>query len=220
MVGGMSTSMAAAGDQPVRVELAAPTSVARWRPFVQWLLAIPQLIIAYGLRALREALLVVSFFAVLFTKQIPRPIFDMVAMTYRYEWRVLTYLAFLRETYPPFDFTPVSDDPGNDPARYSIDYPPQLNRWLPLVKWLLALPHVVVLAFLTVGATLVSLAAAFVVLFTGEYPQPMRDFVVGVMRWGLRVEAYVFFMTDRYPPFTLRPNAAGTGVAMTRAPAG
>ena len=80
----------------------------------------------------------------------------------------------------------------------------ELNRWLPLVKWLLALPHVVVLAFLWAAVVCVSIVAWFVILFTGRYPQELFDFVVGVMRWTLRVSAYAMLLTtDQYPPFSL-----------------
>jgi len=89
-----------------------------------------------------------------------------------------------------------------------IDYPNvpnDLNRWMPLVKWLLAIPHYVVLAFLAVGAFFAVVVAWFAILFTGQYPRGLFDFVVGVGRWGLRVSAYAFLLvTDRYPPFNLR----------------
>ncbi len=80
----------------------------------------------------------------------------------------------------------------------------RLNRWLPLVKWLLAIPHYIVLGFLGVAAFFVILIAWFAILFTGRYPRSMFDFVVGVLRWGLRVSAYAFLLTtDEYPPFRL-----------------
>ena len=89
-----------------------------------------------------------------------------------------------------------------------IDYPDverDLNRWLPLVKWLLAIPHYVVLFFLVVGAFFAVIVAWFAILFTGRYPRGIFDYVVGVGRWGLRVEAYAFLLvTDHYPPFSLR----------------
>ena len=90
-----------------------------------------------------------------------------------------------------------------------VDYPDAeqgLNRWLPLVKWLLAFPHYVVLIVLGLLALLAVIAAWFAILFTGRYPRGLFDFVVGVGRWGLRVNAYTFLLvTDRYPPFRLDP---------------
>ena len=81
-----------------------------------------------------------------------------------------------------------------------------LNRWLPLVKWFLAIPHFIVLFFLDIAAVVVVIIAWFAILFTGRYPRGMFDFVTGVMRWSLRVTAYAFLLvTDRYPPFSLEP---------------
>jgi hypothetical protein len=93
-------------------------------------------------------------------------------------------------------------------VRLEIDYPEpgSLNRWMTLVKWLLAIPHYIVLLFLGIGAYVAVLIAWFAILFTGRYPRPLFDFVVGVYRWGLRVLAYAFILTtDRYPPFRLAP---------------
>ena len=84
------------------------------------------------------------------------------------------------------------------------DVPTDVNRWLPLVKWFLAIPHYVVLFFLYVGVVLAVIGAWFAILFTGRYPRGIFDFVVGVMRWGNRVNAYAFLLiTDHYPPFRL-----------------
>jgi hypothetical protein len=89
-----------------------------------------------------------------------------------------------------------------------VDYPDveqDLNRWLPLVKWLLAIPHFFVLFVLSLGAVVVAVIAWFAILFTGRYPRALFDYVVGVFRWGLRVEAYALLLvTDRYPPFSLK----------------
>ena len=109
------------------------------------------------------------------------------------------YLALLRDEYPSTD--------EEQAVHLDIDYPAvqtDLNRWLPLVKWFLAIPHYIVLFFLVLAAFVVSIIAWFAILFTGQYPRGMFAFVVGVMRWGARVEAYAFLLvTDRYPPFSL-----------------
>jgi uncharacterized protein DUF4389 len=188
---------------PVELDLQAPPEVPRWRPLVNWLLAIPQFLISNVLTRLRYVLLLISFFAVLFTKAIPKSLFDMIVMTYRYEWRVTTFGLWMREKYPPFSFTPAAQDDGIDPAFVSVRYPSELNRWMPLVKWLLAFPHYVALVFVWIGTIFVIIASFFAVLFTGRYPQGMQNFVVGSARWTQRVKAYAGLLTDEYPPFSL-----------------
>ena len=90
-----------------------------------------------------------------------------------------------------------------DPAHLGIDYPEELNRWLPLVKWFLAIPHYIALIILGIAGFFVWIYTAFAVLFTGKYPQGAFDFMVGIHRWATRVRAYTGLMRDEYPPFTL-----------------
>ncbi len=126
---------------------------------MQWLLAIPHLMIAYALRFLRQILTLISFFTVLFTEQIPRPLFDAIVMTYRYEWRAMSYAFFMHEDYPPFDFALSSDDDGTEPhTSLRVAYPEHLQRWQPLYKWFLAIPQYFVLAGLAIAAALGILA--------------------------------------------------------------
>src|SRR3954452_7346379 len=196
--------MALATSYPAHLEFSCDRHITRWRPLVQWLLAIPQLLIASALRTVRQVLTLISFFTVLFTERIPQPLFDMIAMSYRYEWRAFSYSMFLHEDYPPFDFQPSAADDGVEPhTSFSVDYPEHLNRWKPLYKWFLAIPHYVVLAVLAIGGVFAFIASFFAVLFTGEYPEGIRNFLVGVYRYALRVEAYVGLLTDTYPPFRL-----------------
>jgi hypothetical protein len=138
---------------------------------------------------------------ILFREKYPRWWFDWNLMLQRFSNRVHTYLALLSDTYPSTD----------EEQWVHLDYPypdakQDLNRWLPLVKWLLAIPHYIVLFFLAIGAFFVTVVAWFAILFTGRYPRGMFDFVVGVYRWANRVTAYAFTLaTDRYPPFRLSP---------------
>ncbi len=191
---------------PAQLDFSGDLHMARWRPLVQWLLAVPHLAIASALRSLRQVLTLISLFTVLFTEQIPRPVFDMIAMSYRYEWRAMSYALFMHDDYPPFDFQPAADDDRIEPhASLSIAYPEHLDRWKPLYKWILAIPHYVVVMVLGVGAVLAFLAGLVAVVATGTYPQAIRDFLVGVYRYTLRVEAYAGLLTDIYPPFRLAP---------------
>jgi hypothetical protein len=189
---------------PLQLEFDADRHITRWRPLVQWLLAIPHLAIAWALRTLRQVLTLISFFAVLFTEQIPRPIFDAIVMTYRYEWRAMSYALFMHEDYPPFDFDLSADDDGAEPhTSVGLTYQGNLARWKPLYKWFLAIPQYFVVIGLFIAGCLGVIAGLFAVLFTGEYPQGIRNFLVDAYRYALRVEAYVGLLTDRYPPFSL-----------------
>jgi len=190
---------------PAQLEFHADRRITRWRPLVQWLFAIPHLVVADALSSLRCVLTLISLVTVLFTEQIPRPLFDMIVMTYRYEWRAMSYALFLHEDYPPFDFQPAAADDGVEPhTALSLAYPEHLDRWKPLYKWFLAIPHYFVLAALAIAGVFALIGGFFAVVFSGEYPQGARDFLVGVYRYGLRVQAYVGLLTDQYPPFSLR----------------
>ena len=196
--------MSMPATNPLQLELRADRHITRWRPLVQWLLAVPHLMIAYALRTLRQVLTLISFFTVMFAEQVPRPLFDAIVMTYRYEWRAMSYAFFMHEDYPPFDFALSSEDDGAEPhTSLSLAYPEHLKRWAPLYKWALAIPQYFVLAALYVLALFGVVVGFLAVLFTGEYREGIRGFLVSAYRYSLRVEAYVGFLTDRYPPFSL-----------------
>ncbi len=177
--------------------------IANWRALVHIFMAIPHFIIIGALSFVQRILLFISFFAVLFTRRIPSGIFGVQAMVVRYSNRVTSYVVLLTEEYPPFEFSTATDDPGGYPARTSVDEPEQLNRWLPLVKWLMAIPHFFVLALLVIGAFFAYIGGWFAVLFTGRMPEGIGNDLVGVGRWTTRVTAYILLLRDEYPPFSL-----------------
>lgn len=137
---------------------------------------------------------------IVFRQRYPRWWFDFARELTRFEARIGAYVALLTDGYP----STVEEQA----VHLELDYPDvesDLNRWLPLVKWFLAIPHYIVLAFLFLGALFAIVIAWFAILFTGRYPRGLFDYVVGVGRWALRVQAYGFLLlTDRYPPFSLR----------------
>jgi len=133
-----------------------------------------------------------------FRQKYPRWWFDWNLNLLRFSNRVTAYLALLDDRYPSTD--------EEQSVHLDFAYPDagHLNRWLPLVKWLLAIPHYVVLFFLYVASVVAIIMAWFVILFTGNYPRSLFSFVVGVLRWTNRVIAYAFaLVTDEYPPFRL-----------------
>lgn len=149
---------------------------------------------------LASGLIIATALMIIFRQRYPRWWFDFSRELARFGTRVGAYLLLVTDQYP----STVEEQA----VHLEIDYPDvktQLNRWMPLVKWFLAIPHYVVLVFLAVGALFAGIIAWFAILFTGRYPRGLFDYVVGVARWGLRVSAYAFLLvTDRYPPFSLR----------------
>ena len=136
---------------------------------------------------------------VLFRQKYPRWWFDWNLALTRFSARFESYLFLLRDEYPSTD--------EEQAVHLEIVYPDakkDLNRWLPLVKWFLAIPHYIVLVFLGIAAIVATIFAWFAILFTGRYPRSLFDMVVGTYRWALRVAAYALLLTtDRYPPFSL-----------------
>ncbi|PWW24807.1 uncharacterized protein DUF4389 [Geodermatophilus normandii] len=214
-------------SHPVRVDGVLDAPLSRWLWLLKWLLLLPHVVVLVFLWLAWIGCTVAAFVAVLVTGRYPRPLFDFSVGVLRWTWRVqyYGYSALGTDRYPPFTLAEV---PGY-PASFSVSYPERMSRGLVLVKWLLALPHYLVVALFIgggvwVGTTgwgdgwgdgwdegwafggLVSLLvviAAVVLLVTGRYPQPLFDLVLGMDRWVLRVAAYTGLLTDAYPPFRL-----------------
>jgi len=147
-----------------------------------------------------SGLAIATALTIIFVQLYPRWWFDFARELTRFSYRVGAYLFLLTDQYP----STVEEQS----VHLDLDYPDvktDLNRWMPLVKWLLAIPHYMVLFFLGIGAVLAAIIAWFAILITGQYPRGLFDFIVGVGRWGLRVNAYAFLLvTDQYPPFNMR----------------
>jgi hypothetical protein len=152
--------------------------------------------VAFGLGGL---LFFAPLLMIVFRQKYPRWWFDWNLELQRFGNRVAAYLALMDDRYPS------TDEEQSVHLEYAYpDAAADLNRWLPLVKWLLALPHYIVLFFLEIGAFIAVVIAWFAILFTGRYPRGLFDFVEGVIRWHNRVLAYTFVLvTDEYPPFRL-----------------
>jgi hypothetical protein len=211
---------------PVALRGELDAGLSRWLWVVKWLLAIPHYIVLALLWIAFSVLTVIAFFAILFTGRYPRGIFDFNLGVLRWTWRVgfYSYWALGTDRYPPFTLAPVPDYP----ATLEIAYPERLSHWLPLVKWLLAIPHLILVGLFVGGwgwgwpwgwgwgwgddfwgvgfsglVGILVVIAGFVLLFTGGYPRSLFDFVLGLDRWVFRVAAYVSLMRDEYPPFRL-----------------
>ncbi|MBF6211895.1 DUF4389 domain-containing protein [Nocardia puris] len=209
---------------PVRVRGDLDPGLSRWMWLVKWLLAIPHYFVLFFLHIGYAVVTVIAFFAILFTGKYPKALFEFNVGVMRWNWRVSFYALTVLGTdkYPPFSLRP---DPEY-PADLEIDHPEKLHRGLVLVKWwLLAIPHYLIIGVLMSGTVAsavqdegtgawnlamswpvihVLVAIALIgLLFTARYPKGLYDFVVGINRWLLRVQAYAGLMRDEYPPFRL-----------------
>lgn len=191
-------------EYPADLRLDAPAAVARWRPLVHWLLALPHLAIAGVLGNVAGVIAVVSWFVVVFTGRLPEGLANFQCMVIRYSARAYSYALWMREPYPAFDFTMTPDEPGGDPLR--VDLRPRLedrNRLTVGLRFIWVIPIALFAAVVGIAAFIACVGAFFAVLFTGRWPEGLRHFIVGVGRLGVRVSAYTYLLVDDYPPFSL-----------------
>ncbi len=196
-------------DYPARLEVDYPEQLDRITTLIRPILVIP-IVIVFALLVSPDndsGAMVGSFggfFAatalmIVFRQRYPRWWFDFLREVVRFTGRIGCYALLLTDRYP--------STVDEQTYHLEIDYPDaenDLNRWMPLVKWFLAIPHFLVLVVLTVGVIVVFVIAWFAILLTGRFPRPLFDYVVGVFRWWARVSAYaIWLVTDRYPPFSL-----------------
>ncbi|MGI9623729.1 MAG: DUF4389 domain-containing protein [Acidimicrobiales bacterium] len=189
---------------PVRLHVGADNTVARWRVLVQGIMAIPHFIIVYVLWGVSEIVGIVSWFIVLFTAKLPEGIHNFQAMAFRYSNRTVGFALMVCEDYPPFEFATTAADESGHSIKSDFDYQPgPRSRVTAFFRIILVIPHVLVLIFLYIGASVVAFIAWWAVLFLGRMPQGLRDFLVGTGRWTTRVNGYFWLLTDDYPPFSL-----------------
>ncbi|MDE2791002.1 MAG: DUF4389 domain-containing protein [Paracoccaceae bacterium] len=194
---------------PVRLTIDYPEKMDRVTTLVRLITVLPILVILglasgwvatdSGGQNLVGLLYIAVALMIVFCQRYPRWWFDFIRELARFTGRVFCYLLLLTDRYPS-----TVDEQS---YHLEIDYPDvksDLNRWMPLIKWLLALPHYVILVFLGVATIIVTIVAWFAILITGSYPRPLFDFTVGVFRWSARVMGYAFWLvTDQYPPFRM-----------------
>lgn len=184
---------------PARLEVDYPDNLDRLSTLLRLIFAIPIMLLAALMSYAQNNVIVLPTLVMILVRQkYPRWWFDFNLEYTRFTGRINAYLALLTDRYPSTDEA--------QSVHIEVDYPnaAQLNRFLPLIKWLLALPHYIVLAVLVILSTLAEIVAWVAIVATGSYPRPLFNFVVGVQRYSLRVSAYAFLMaTDRYPPFSL-----------------
>jgi len=155
--------------------------------------------VGYELAGAGGVIFLALLLMILFRQKYPRWWFDWNLALTRFSYRVSAYMGLLRDEYPSTD--------EEQAVHVNLEYPDaekDIDRGMPLVKWFLAIPHYIVLAFLFLAAMVCVIIAWFAILFTGRYPVGLFNFVTGVLRWSLRVSAYAFLLiTDEYPPFSL-----------------
>jgi Domain of unknown function (DUF4389) len=184
-------------DYPAGLEVSYPAELNRWLPLVKWFLVIPHFFVLLFVAIGAFFVGIYAFFAVLFTGRWPRGAFDYLVGTFRWAYRVAAYYHLMVDPYPPFS---MADDPDY-PVRLNIEYPERIDRWRPLVQWLLAIPYLIVAGVLYWLTGILTIIAFFTVLFTKQIPRGVFDLMVPGLRWNVRGSAYAYFMTDRYPPF-------------------
>lgn len=186
---------------PAELTVETPAKIANWRPLVQWLMAIPHLVIAGVLNYVAEVCAFIAWLAILFTGRMPAGLANFIAMIFRYNTRAYAYAGFLHDTYPPFGFDTTAADPGGHPVR--VDFRPALenrNRLTVGLRIIWVIPALLLTLLVMIVAWVCWLIGFFAVLFTGKWPEGLRQWVVKGLRASTRLSAYFFLLTDEYPP--------------------
>lgn len=193
--------MPVSSSYPLNGEITCAERVARWRPLVNWVLAIPLYlwlaVLGYGAAVVSLA----GWFSILFTGRLPERLGDYLVAVLRYQWRVTAFLFGLTTSYPGFPVVAGYVDPGDYPAVLYSARPGARRRVTVAFRAVLVIPQLVVLYFVNLAAFVALIIGWFAVLFAGRWPDGLRSFVIGWMRWTARVNGYWSLVVDEYPPF-------------------
>ena len=183
---------------PANLKIDYPETSNKSTAFIRLILIIPVFIVLTLLSSV-GVLVLPALLLILFREKYPKWWFDWNVAITKFSLRVITYGLLMRDEYPSTD--------EDQAVHIDIPYPDvktDLNKWMPLIKWILVIPHIIVLLFIEIAVVFCSVFAWFSILFTGRYPKGIFDFVEGFLRWVLRVIAYALLLTtDEYPPFRL-----------------
>jgi hypothetical protein len=188
---------------PATVDVRIPERIGRWRPFAQWILAIPHLVIAGALDYASRAVAIISWFAILLTGRLPEGLATFQIMMQRYSTRAYAYAAGLHAEYQPFEFEMSAAEPGGTPVDLTIE--PDLgerNRVTTCFRLVLAIPAMIWTLLVGLVGVVCWFAGLFAVLFTGRWPAALHRRILAALRVGTRTTAYLTLLTDEYPPFT------------------
>jgi len=186
-------------EYPVNLKIDYPESSDRLTALFRLILVIPIVIILGLISSYAEALSFAIAMMILFKEKYPKWWFDWNIGITKFAYRIAAYVFLMRDEYPATD--------NDQSVHLTVPYPDvkqDLKRWMPLVKWILVIPHIIVLVIIFFGVVLGIIFALFAILFTGKYPKGIFNFIEGFLRWTLRVSAFALLLTtDQYPPFRL-----------------
>lgn len=190
-------------DYPARLDVELPATIGRWRPLLQWVLAIPHFVVLYLLNIAGQVVGLISWLAILFTGRLPKGLADFQCMVQRYSTRVSVYASGMHAQYPPFEFSTTATDPGGHASAVEFTVPLDgRNRLTCALRIIWMIPAAIVTCIIGLIAIVCWFIGAIAVLFTGSWPEGLRAWVLKGLRASLRLSAYQWLLTDEYPPLS------------------
>ena len=195
--GSAAVAATPSGGYPVQVEADLLPEYSRFMPLIKWFLLIPQFIVLVFLAIGAMFVLFIAFFAILFTGKFPKGMWDYLVGFHRWALRVMGYYLLVTDKYPAYSM----EEQPEDTVRLHAEYPETVERWRPLVAWLLVIPYMVVAALIGWVASICSFLAFFTIIFTKRIPEGLFDVIRISFVWQMRAGFYNYWMSTEYPPF-------------------